>query len=1178
MDGEDADQPLIRKLDSLTLSTPCKSRIDEIMRGFRNWNPFSNAEYSGHGGAVWACAITSDNLNLFSGCEDSNISIWSTTSRELLGTLPDHTKCVNCLALTSDDSLLISGGWDNLILVWDWRNRRLQQRLDGHTGGVYAFYKSPNEKLLASGAGDYSVKVWNLESLTLVTTLSCSNNTPFGVAINKDNSEVVAGCFDSKLRFFNIQSSSSISEYDTKSGAIQSLSLTSDDKYIVFGTRNNLVKVWNYKDKTEYCSFSSHLNWVRNVVTIPDSKLFITVSADKRIKIFDIETKSEQLTLEGSEGYVFGEALSKDGKYLLTGASDKVMRLWNIGTKVRSNVLLGHSKCIVALAISSDNKWIVTGSLDTTAKVWSLEEKLQVASLEGHTDSIWAVAITEDIKYIVTVSADKKVILWNFETKNQEFVFEGHQNPIFSVASSYDSKIILSGGQDKDIIAWDIEKKSLVKTLIGHTDTVFTIKLTPDDKYIVSGSADFTVKIWDRENYILRYKLEFKEGMIESVSLSKDGKFLVVGDRANLVHLYDFANKKLIKTFRTHTAWVKSVSFANNSNLFASVSNDYSVRLWSAEEERHEFLITGHANTIRAVAFTKDDKYVVSAGEDLTVRIWNVSDIKDNELADIGSSIDTYLFLANIKKEADPSINNYKKVFSSLKINIAHFYCYLGYDSLLRKALDLGTDIRIDSDGRSPLYYALERGSQGCVDVILEYLVELKNKDFSLFLNYTRALRDDILALISNRSMHLPDFIDAIYYKIPDVTNFAVPKKQLPILQFTELRELDPYLFVYKPKDTPDTLQELPIMFKTLPFAIPFIKGSQDSIDFLNAISECPNSKILQSEFIVNYVRNKWNDLWIFILLQTVLIWTNLLLMIAILIIASPVGKYNDNDDLLGYEYSPLDLKWVPLVGGFLGVNTILILYEFIQAFSSGPSYFIEFWNIIDLLRNILCFSWAILSFSENQQDLLYLTWFMVILNFFRGLSGFKAFDTTRFYTRLIFRSFFDSISFIMIFFYSTFAFGAIYYASLGLKKATLFNLWQSPYNLNMGNFDGDNDNGLVFAYYMMATIINIIIMLNLLISILGDSFESFQSESKEIDCLEMIGLVIELETIIFWRRHMNTKAYIQKCDHLEFEGSEGWEGRVLTLSTAIKKLRIDSKENFNLLFKKIDDLSKRIK
>ena len=63
----------------------------------------------------------------------------------------------------------------------------------------------------------------------------------------------------------------------------------------------------------------------------------------------------------------------------------------------------------------------------------------------------------------------------------------------------------------------------------------------------------------------------------------------------------------------------------------------------------------------------------------------------------------------------------------------------------------------------------------------------------------------------------------------------------------------------------------------------------------------------------------------------------------------------------------------------------------------------------------------------------------MILLNFIRGLSGFRLFDMTRFYVQLIIRSVKGVFSFLLIFVYSTIAFGVVFYGSESYKDATSF-------------------------------------------------------------------------------------------------------------------------------------------
>ena len=1148
MGDNELSEPWLKQVNTiLTENEIQNSSMDKMMKTFRTWNPFSNKIFSGHSGPVWACAMTSDNKVIFSGSEDKTLKMWDAETQECLHTFEGHANTINGLDVVCDDKYVVSGDWSGKMFVWDWNKKTLYKEIIGHTAGIYTLVVSRDRNYFVSGSGDYTARIWSLPTFESKGALNCDGNSVFTIAVNSNFTEIICGGFGGIVRIFNFPECTLKTSFDLKSGIIQSMGLTSNDNYLVMGTRNNVIKVYNYKEKTEYCSFTSHENWVRNIVISRDDKYFISVSADKSIRIFNIKTKLEELNLEGSEGYVFGEYLSKDGQYLLTGASDKLMRLWKIGKPDRVSILKGHEKTIMSLAVTSDDKFIITGSEDKTVRIWSLAEFCEVSVLRSHTETVWSVAVTRDSKYIASASGDKKVILWDFATKEVVTQLEGHTSSVFCVTLNNAGTLAVSGAQDKNLIVWDIVEKCKNKVLDGHTDTVFAVKISSDDQYIISGAADYTVRIWSLSTLMQVEKIETKAGMIESISLSNDGKYLAFGDRASKVNLWDWTSRSFIKKFGSHNKWVKSVSFSADSNLFVSASNDCVIRIWNAMEERQEFQLIGHTASVRAVRFTNDGKYIISAGEDLVIRVWNIYDVDPFELADVNSSLESFLYLTKIKTKT-PCSQIYKNhTFGNLRVNMAHFYAYLNYDLLLYDALLDGVEIKRDLDGHTPLFYALSRSSQNCIDNILKFMSRTKTLDMDAFLNYSYALRDEFERLLCNHSIYLPDFIDEIFYTVTDLPNFAVPKAKLPILQFSASKKFDTNLFVHSVEETPPNADEIPIEFKTFPFSIPFHGGSVESIILLKNITSCPNSRILQTKFIMSYIANKWDNIWPFILLMTLMMWANLVAMVVAIVNMYLISWKEQTDSRVNGELII-----------FIIINLMLASYELIQAVTTGITYFTEFWNMIDILISTLCLSWGIMSFYFTQEDLFVITWIMIVINFFRGLTGFRAFSTTRYYTRLIIRAFKDSSSFLFIFFYSTLAFGVIYFVSQEGKETDIFKLWSSPYQLNMGEISEGNNgkNPATYLYFMMASVINVIIMLNLLISILGDSFDSFQMDAMQIDYLEQAELILEIESLMFWKRNLNEKKFLQTCQELTVEENQEWEGKIKMIMTSVRKMR----------------------
>jgi len=227
----------------------------------------------------------------------------------------------------------------------------------------------------------------------------------------------------------------------------------------------------------------------------------------------------------------------------------------------------------------------------------------------------------------------------------------------------------------------------------------------------------------------------------------------------------------------------------------------------------------------------------------------------------------------------------------------------------------------------------------------------------------------------------------------------------------------------------------------------------------------------------------------------------------------------------------------------------------------------------------VLSITWAIFEILEENVE--GLAFAVVLVNFFRGLTYFRAFDFTRFYVRLVLMALSDSVAFLIIFLYSTLAFG-ILYASLN-SGISLSDVWIMAYELNMGNFDNNGFSLIQYSCFTLASLVNVVMMLNLLVSTLGDTFDRFQMIADELNSKEMLQLVVEFESIMFWRRSelakLNSKGklmYLQRCDIFQDSNvSDKWQGKIKEISTKIdgyKDVILDMKKNMNEEFKNIGE------
>lgn len=359
------------------------------------------------------------------------------------------------------------------------------------------------------------------------------------------------------------------------------------------------------------------------------------------------------------------------------------------------------------------------------------------------------------------------------------------------------------------------------------------------------------------------------------------------------------------------------------------------------------------------------------------------------------------------------------------------------------------------------------------------------------------------------------------------------------------------------------------VEFMTCAVELPIETGSQESIDLLNALSLCENKKIFRTELIKTILQKKWVELWWVLFFITCLLWGNLIILVLLIV--------DDLKESLGLHVA------------FGSTIVILWLYEILQIWSSIgylKDYFFDLWNAIDLLMLISSSVWAIFNVTGSDWDRNdlsvygFLTWFTVVLTFIRGISGFRIIDSTRYYVKLIIQCIVETISFILIFFYSTFAFGVLFYLSgeYDGSSNTFDFFFKMPFDLNMGAFDSNSGNHLQFFCYSMACMINVVLMLNLLISVIGDAFDQFQLEKVELDQQEKLEGILEIEKVMRWKKSQKEIRHIQVCKNLlDQEDVDVWEGRVKTFENKIARLGENLKAESSKQFIELRDSITRI-
>jgi hypothetical protein len=212
------------------------------------------------------------------------------------------------------------------------------------------------------------------------------------------------------------------------------------------------------------------------------------------------------------------------------------------------------------------------------------------------------------------------------------------------------------------------------------------------------------------------------------------------------------------------------------------------------------------------------------------------------------------------------------------------------------------------------------------------------------------------------------------------------------------------------------------------------------------------------------------------------------------------------------------------------------------------------------------------MAWQENYNDNILLA--VVIFSWSRGIACFRMFDETRYMVRLIIQVIIDIQTFFFILFYATFAFAFVYYMRDPEGQPFPMYLTQA-YRLDLGDFETDLTEAFDWIIFFVATLINPLIMLNLLIAIMSDTAAAVAEIDDICNLREMAEMIMDIEKVMFWKKGVYRKFYLHKCDFTQAEEAENEDSstfireikkQVIEIRMTVKNLKSHAKklEDFN--------------
>ena len=167
--------------------------------------------------------------------------------------------------------------------------------------------------------------------------------------------------------------------------------------------------------------------------------------------------------------------------------------------------------------------------------------------------------------------------------------------------------------------------------------------------------------------------------------------------------------------------------------------------------------------------------------------------------------------------------------------------------------------------------------------------------------------------------------------------------------------------------------------------------------------------------------------------------------------------------------------------------------------------------------------------------------------------------------------------SFLIILGCGFYMFAIIIYINKAKDQVEEGSIWieaetKTMYRMIFGDFDVDGYTDIEWFFFFLSTFLIPLVLMNLLISIMGDTFGRVLEGKVPADYKEKVGLVLEFENLLFWRRNKVSMNYLHIIRYRGTGGEDG-DATVEAITEAKDEIKEKLDEGFNSIKEAIQDL-----
>ncbi|OMJ78802.1 hypothetical protein SteCoe_21330 [Stentor coeruleus] len=983
----------------------------------------------------------------------------------------------------------------------------------------------------------------------VVTKISHDSNVE-NLEISDDGGLMAIAGDQGAISIVDLTTENIIKEIGIQGSKVVILAFSDDSDCVAAAFENNKIKIWGIEMEMSlkyiYCG---HDDRITGLAFVRGNKYLVSSSIDKIIKVWDTKVESMPYVLNMNDSEVLSLKPSQSHLTVYYIQNTTSLMSWKIPLLFPNARYRAHTSKIIKLLFVPQSNELISIGKDGLIIIWDYKLHIELERIEIKgplTDAI----LTSDSKNLIISSEDMNLYTWEMPMNKVE-VNELGFIPV-SIALSEAETLIAVSDTFSRVIINDYDVLVRRKYLKGHLEIVTCMHFINNDKHLVTASRDCTLSKWDVETGARIVIMSRHETAVLKIVMS-DAGYIISGSEDGMVIIWTIEGVLLYILVPTEPEPNTGIYISEDHSFLITLQN-HRVSYWQLENLSLLFQ-TDTLYKGLSLAVSSNEFYVAIAEWD-TIYI-EENCINTTRIRIIGKnhgSMHRFMqFVLDSQKEtvkAQYSMEYNHWLVLPYLIGPAHLLAYSNRHDDLNKAFfspQNKASFISSIKGENPLSICVEMQYKNCIDICIKFM-KIESQDRINKPKNPRAFVPLESCLAKLNTIDYP-YITKLYDSMMVENNdmylprFCMIEADLPALHLSDQYTIIPDKIVKKEYYT-NTGR--PIVFSQSTFPLDIDLGTYGSIYFLKSLLDCSNPEIFRSAIVQEYLQCKWRKI-------KPAQYTLGFIYISYLI-------------LLGLHIVVL-LESKAFLLLLIIVHVVLVLYEVLQVATDFGDYWRSTWNVLDQMRSISFSFYAIMAWKGNYNTDILLA--VLIFSWTRGISCFRMFDETRYMVRLIIQVIVDITTFFFILFYATLAFAFVYY--MRKPEAQPFPMYLTvAYRLDLGDFDTNITDPFDWIIFFIATMINPLIMLNLLIAIMSDTATAVDLIDDICGLRELTEMIVDLEKVMFWKKHLTHKHYLHKCDFVQvgesgadktMEKIKTIKKQVITVQNSIKKITLASEK-----------------